>query len=184
MLKCRGTKFAIIQSMQEQFNLSPKEANQLFTYLMENADLLDSDERIEEIVKNSNDEGLGLLLGQTGYYVNLHRATLLLAATMLDYKYFGNITATILIALGVDLKCVAKLEVHELCLVHEVCRTRKQGTLTDIIDVYKGECFNCDLPCDKRRGQTCTLDGIEENIASLENRSVLTKKADRYRYQF
>lgn len=183
MLECRGTKIAVIQTLQEQFNLSTKEANQLFTYLAENPDLLDDDECIKEIPKSSNDEGLGLLLGQTGYYVNLHRATVLLAATILDYKFFGNIAAGVLMALGTDLRCVAKLKAHELCVVKEVCMRRKQGGNTDVLDMYGGECFNCDMPCEYRKGDNCVLKDIEEILASLEKRSVLKKDSNGYRYQ-
>lgn len=122
-------------------------------------------------------------------YINLKASTIALFAILLDIKVTDGIANFVLAETGVNLRLIAKLDEAEgeKCVLLEVYRKEDHQADPDIFKHVCGkECINNDMNCKYRHKEVCTMDQerVKEILDNLNEKNVLAKKNDFYKYSF
>ncbi|MFR5764887.1 MAG: hypothetical protein ACLUFB_10900 [Ruminococcus sp.] len=183
MFKAMGSKMEIIMQMIEEFPITTKEAVLIFDYLKDHPDALNSDKEVikKTFILNSNsfkenDNVLEFLIPNTGYYINVKRATIIILATILDYYLTNGFANALLTLTGVNGHAIMNLEEEKLCITTEIIHEHKK--LHDATDLsrYEQECINNHIRCSYNVSGICTLkeNEIANSLEYLAKRGVLT----------
>lgn len=158
---------------------------------------LSDDEKLELLIdfpktrrsKNHNIIVKYCILPRWNLNINLKASTIALIALILDIEVTNGIASFILAATGVDMRLITKLdeEMGEKCVLVEVYKKENHKAKSNILNqIYGKECINNDMNCKFRVQGICTIEqeNVKEILDDLNNKNVLTKKNDFYKYNF
>lgn len=185
MFEATGSKMEIVMQMVEELQISTKEASLIFDYLKDHPNLVSDGEKIIDSISAADDENnmLGLLIPDTGYYINVKKATIFVLATILDcYVTKGALNAALTLT-GVNCQAILKLKGEKLCLITEMIRERDK--LNDATDLsrYEQECVNNHIKCSYNISGVCTLkkEMITSDLKYFEEKEIAERIGEKYK---
>lgn len=194
----KGRKDEITDAMMKEFSLLPNEAEAVFSFLIENKEILSKDEVI--LVDTYVDGHTGaaeFITDSMTYYINLRRFTISFVLFLLDIR--DGIGLADLIEFGYDISEASKISVNldkvrgGKCLVMELAKHRKKGmSLKEILNCYgvdsggTRECFNNHYEHCYNTDGCCEIqkERIPEILDFLEESGIVKVKFGRYYYQW
>lgn len=195
----KGTKEEIISQMKEELQLTQKQAESYFSFVLENMDLLSDDEVVSRYPDTEGQENMSAFMtDKMTYYVNLKRAGIYFLLFLLNLPG-SSIEGALLstgktVALGKPFLVRLERCPEVKCVLLEIARRRTKGiTIHELLDIYgvgdaeRTECFNNHYQECKRKDGCCCLSESEigEIVDFLERAGAVKKKGffGRYYYQ-
>lgn len=192
-----GTKKDAILALQRIGISTDLEAEALLDFIHSNPFLLNENEYIEIEENNTysqNQNMMGLVLCDSSYYISLKKATIILAALLLDIHLTEGLAATALSLFGFSTNCICSIDERtgEKCiLVETLMRENKIGDPA-ILSEYNGKCCNPCSSCEYREKInleeskcTCTEDNVIQIYEELCKKNIFKKNSayNIYHYQ-
>jgi len=148
----------------------------------ENFEVQDDLENDLKFDSKSDSKVLGLILGNSNYYINLKATTLLFACLLLDITYTKGLASTVLTLTGINFS-VIKLTQEER---HFLLRAKHIGNNNFNISAIKEKSFSTKqcFMCSNSNDNVCGLDLEKLTIIAdtLVDKKILKKKGETYHY--
>lgn len=187
----KGSVDTICEDIIKNTGFNRENAKAIFDYLVKNKEKLHlaDDEKITSSFEfpSFSPGTIGFMTPKYNYSINIKKTTIIIVALILDIAFTKGIISTLLNMFGLSGICITKLSEAngEKCIVKETVFSENKTGNADILNAFDGECCNCDMNCNYRRGDrcTCSRDNIIDIYQRLTEVGLFRKEGDSFVYQ-
>lgn len=188
MFKQYGNKRKILYLLEDNYDISSRDALNILTYLENHQYMLSKEECIQKQCNLSNDNSnnvLNLILPNSNYYINIKDTTILIVALICDIKLTQGFVTFALTIAGISTPTLQKLKDEFLCITKEIIKNGRRITFQELQNKFNtSECINNDIVCKHNNNGMCTFN--KNNLLcilnDLENTNILNKEENTYLY--
>lgn len=183
-IKVNGNENDIITALAEY--MSESSAKLIINMIPFYIEILNGEEfYIKEEVRKK-EQGLGLIIPSTNYYINIKMTTLALLGLLIDIRFTQGFSSFVLNNFGVTADAIRKISNIEKCVLLLIINKSILCDNKNYIVDENAKCVNYAQSCTDRQYNKCVMstDKLRETIGLLEEKNIIKQNGNKLKYIF